>query len=69
MVFLFAVPTVAVCVAMIVVLSRLRALEEASTELMTAVRRTNELRVPLGQVRRELARSAPLVDRIWSHWQ
>jgi hypothetical protein len=68
-VFLFAVPTIAVCVAVALVLSRLRALEEACTDLAVAVRRTNELRVPLSQVRRELVRSQPLVDRIWSHWQ
>lgn len=69
MVILFAVPIIAVCVAVAIVLSRLRALEEVCTDLAVAVRRTSELRVPLAQVRRELARSQRVVDRIWSHWQ
>jgi hypothetical protein len=69
MVLLFAMPAVAVCVAVAIVLSRLRALEELSTELVSAVRRTSELRVPLAEVRHELDRSERLVDRIWSHWQ
>lgn len=69
MVALFAVPVVAACVAMAVVLSRLRAIEEAATELAVAVRRTNEIRLGLAEVRRALDRSGPLVDRVWSHWR
>jgi hypothetical protein len=68
-ILLFAVPTVAVCVAVAIVLSHMRRLEEECTALVVAVRRTSELRPPLAQVRRELARSEPLVERIWSHWQ
>lgn len=69
MLLVFAVPAVAACVAAGLVLSRLRALEEASTDLAVAVRRTAELRLPLAEVRRALDRSGPLVDRVWSHWR
>jgi hypothetical protein len=65
---LWAVPVVAVAVAVALVLGRLRALEQASVELLDAVRRSDEMRPPLAQVRRELNRSGPLVDRVWSHW-
>lgn len=65
---LWAVPVVSVAVAIALVLGRLRALEAASVGLLDAVRRTSELRPPLAQVRRELNRSGPLVDRVWSHW-
>lgn len=65
---LWAVPVVAVAVAVAIVLSRLRALEDAGVDLARSVRRTNELRPPIAAVRRELNRSGPLVDRLWSHW-
>ena len=35
---------------------------------MVATRRTGELRVPLADLRRDLRRTGPLVDRVWSHW-
>jgi hypothetical protein len=65
---LWAVPVLAVTIGVAVVLSRLRALEDLSVELARTVRRTSELRPPLAQVRRELHRSGPLVDHVWSHW-
>jgi len=65
---LWAVPVVAVAVAVAVVLSRLRTIEDLCVELARSVRRTNELRPPIVAVRRELNRSAPLVERVWSHW-
>jgi hypothetical protein len=65
---LWAVPVVAVAVAAGLVLARTRALEQASLELLVAVRRTADLRPPLVDVRDELARTGPLVDRLWSHW-
>ena len=65
---LWAVPVVAATVGIAVVLSRLRALEDSSVALARSVRRTSELRPPLAAVRRELRRSGPLVDHVWSHW-
>jgi len=65
---LWAVPVVAVTVGVAVILSRLRALEDQAVELARTVRRTSELRPPLAQVQRELRRSGPLVDHVWSHW-
>ena len=65
---LWAVPVVAVAVAVAVVLSRLRAIEDLCVDLARSVRRTDELRPPIVAVRRELNRSAPLVERVWSHW-
>ena len=65
---LWAVPGLAVTVGVAVVLARLRTLEDLSVELARSVRRTSELRPPLAQVRRELRRSGPLVDHVWSHW-
>jgi hypothetical protein len=65
---LWAVPAVAVTVAVAVLLSRLRAIEDLSLDLARSVRRTGELRPPIAAVRRELNRNAPLVDRVWSHW-
>ncbi|HMG42190.1 MAG TPA: hypothetical protein VK611_12710 [Acidimicrobiales bacterium] len=65
---LWAVPAVAVTVAVAVLLSRLRTLEELSLDLARSVRRTSELRPPIAAVRRELNRSGPVVDRLWSHW-
>lgn len=68
MTLLWAVPGLAFTVGVAVVLSRLRTLEDLSVELARSVRRTSELRPPLSQVRRELRRSGPLVDHVWSHW-
>jgi hypothetical protein len=65
---LWAVPAVAFTVGVAIVLSRLRTLEDLGVELARTVRRTSELRPPLRQVRRELRRSGPLVDHVWSHW-
>jgi hypothetical protein len=65
---LWAVPVVAMAVAVGVVLSRLRAIEDLCVDLARSVRRTNELRPPIVAARRELNRSAPLVERVWSHW-
>jgi hypothetical protein len=68
MVVLWTVPIVAATVAVAVVLSQLRKLEDVATELGVAVRRSRELRPPLVELRRELARSRPLVDSIYDHW-
>lgn len=65
---LWAVPVVAVAVAAGLALARMRALEQGSLELLVAVRRTADLRPPLGEVRDELRRSGPLVERVLSHW-
>lgn len=65
---LWAVPAVAFTIGVAVVLGRLRTLEDLSVDLAKSVRRTSELRPPLSQVRRELRRSGPLVDHVWSHW-
>jgi hypothetical protein len=66
---LWAVPVVAVAVAAALVLARVRTLEQACTALVVEVRRSSELRVPLAEVRRQLRRSGPLVDRVWNHWE
>lgn len=65
---LWAVPVVCAAIAVTLVLARARALEDASRELVAAVRRTSELRMPLAGLQRELRRSGPLVDGVWSHW-
>jgi hypothetical protein len=65
---LWAVPVVAVAVAAGLVLVRVRAIEKACVDLVVATRRTGELRVPLADLRRDLRRTGPLVDRVWSHW-
>jgi hypothetical protein len=65
---LWAVPVVAVAVAAGLVLVRVRAIEQACLDLVVATRRTGELQVPMADLRRELRRSGPLVDRVWSHW-
>jgi hypothetical protein len=65
---LWAVPVVAVAVGAALVLARARTIEDASVGLAVAVRRTGELRRPLADLRDELDRSGPLVDRVWSHW-
>lgn len=65
---LWAVPAVAVAIAAALVLARARTIEDASVALLVAVRRTGELRRPLVDLRAELDRSGPLVDRVWSHW-
>jgi hypothetical protein len=67
-VFVWVVPVVAAAVGVVVLLSRVRTLEDLSVELMVAIRRTGELREPLTAIRDEMDRSAPLVDRVWSHW-
>lgn len=66
---LWAVPLLAVVAGLALVLSRMRALEDLSSNLARAVRRSSELRAPLREVRRELDRSEALVDRVWSHWE
>ena len=65
---LWAVPVVAVAVGAALVLARARTIEQTSLELLVAARRTAELRPPLDDLRRELHRSGPLVDRVWAHW-
>ena len=65
---LWAAPVVAVALAAGLVLARVRTIEQACLELLVATRRTGELRPPLADVRRELRRSGPLVERVWSHW-
>ena len=65
---LWAVPVVAVAVAPGQVQVRVRANEKACVDLVGATRRPGELRVPLADLRRDLRRSGPLVDRVWSHW-
>lgn len=65
---LWAVPVVCAAVAMALVAARARAIEDASRDLVVAVRRTSEIRMPLAGLQRELRRSGPLVDHVWSHW-
>jgi hypothetical protein len=65
---LWAVPVVAVTVGAALVLARARTIELTCLELLVAARRTGELRPPLADLRRELHRSGPLVDRVWAHW-
>jgi hypothetical protein len=67
-IFLWVVPVVAASVAVGLVLARMRRLEDLSRDLMAALQRTAELRAPLAAVRSEMARSGPLVDRVWMHW-
>jgi cytochrome c-type biogenesis protein CcmH/NrfF len=69
MVLLWAVPVVAVAVGVALVLARLRHLEDVTTELAVAVRRSREVRPPLADLRQELSRTRPLVDRVFSHWE
>jgi hypothetical protein len=65
---LWAVPAVSMAVAVALVLAHLRGIEQASVGVLDAVRRTGELRPPLAELRRDLNRSGPLVDRVWAHW-
>lgn len=65
---LWAVPVVAVALGAGLVLARARTIEVASLELLVAARRTGELRPPLEDLRHELHRSGPLVDRVRAHW-
>jgi hypothetical protein len=65
---LWAVPVVCAAVAMALVAAWARTLEDASRDLVVAVRRTAEIRTPLAGLQRELRRSGPLADRVWSHW-
>lgn len=65
---LWVVPAVAASVGLVVLLLRVRALEDSSIDLMVAMHRTGELRRPLEDVRSEMAHSEPLVDRVWRHW-
>jgi hypothetical protein len=65
---LWAVPVVCAAVATALVAARARALEDASRDLVVATRRTAEIRTPLVRLERELRRSGPLVERVWSHW-
>jgi hypothetical protein len=65
---LWVVPVVAVAVGAGLVLARARSIELVSLELLVASRRTGELRAPLDDLRRELHRTGPLVDRVWAHW-
>jgi hypothetical protein len=65
---LWAVPVVCAAVAMALVAARARALEDAARDLVVAARRTSEIRMPMAGLQRELRRSGPLVDRVWSHW-
>lgn len=66
---LWAVPLLAIVAGLALVLGRLRALEDLSSDLARAVRRSSELRSPLRDVRRAFDRSEALVDRVWSHWE
>ena len=68
MVFLWVVPALAATVAAALVLGRARTLETLSVELLMAVHRTRELRVPLSAVRDELGRTGPVSVRVWTHW-
>jgi cytochrome c-type biogenesis protein CcmH/NrfF len=69
MVLLWAVPVVAVAVGVALVLARLRHLEDVATELAAAVRRSREVRAPMADLRDELARTRPLVDGVFAHWE
>jgi hypothetical protein len=69
MVLLWAVPVVAATVAIAVVLSSLRTVEDLSSDLATAVRRSRDLRRPLSDLRDELDRSQPVVQRVFRHWE
>jgi cytochrome c-type biogenesis protein CcmH/NrfF len=68
MTLLWAVPLLAVVAALGMLLGRLRSVEDLASDLARTVRRSAEVRVSLRAVRRELDRSEPLVDRVWSHW-
>ncbi|MGH9211762.1 MAG: hypothetical protein ACRD2C_13915 [Acidimicrobiales bacterium] len=68
MVFLWVVPAVAAAVGVAIVLSRMRALEDLSVDLLAEVQRTRELHSPLAAVRKEMALSGPIVDRVEEHW-
>jgi hypothetical protein len=65
---LWALPVLAVAVGAGLLLSRMRALEDLTVELLVAVHRTRELHQPLDELRAELRRSGPLTQRVWSHW-
>jgi hypothetical protein len=69
MVLLWAVPVVAATVAVAVVLSSLRTVEDLSSDLGTAVSRSRDLRRPLSDLRDELDRSRPVVQRVFRHWE
>lgn len=65
---LWALPVLAVACGSGLLLSRMRALEELSLELLVAVHRSRELREPLRSLQAELDRSEPLTERVWAHW-
>lgn len=68
-VLLWAVPPLAAVVALAVLLTQMRRLEDLSVGLVTEVRRLGELRRPLAALRQELGHSEPAVDRVWRHWE
>lgn len=68
-VLLWTVPVVAAVVALVVLLTQMRRLEDLSVGLVAEVRRLAELRRPLVALRQELGRSEPAVDRMWRHWE
>jgi hypothetical protein len=69
MVLLWAVPAVCAVVAVAVVLSRLRTIEDVATDLAIAVGRSREVRRPLADLRHEIDRSRPVVGRVYAHWE
>lgn len=67
-VLLWTAPLVAAVVALVVLLTQMRRLEDLSVGLATEVRRLGELREPLVALRQELDRSESPVDTVWRHW-
>lgn len=54
---LWAVPPVAVAVAVVILLGQLRSMAEATADLMAQIRRLDEVRVAVAEVRAESART------------
>jgi hypothetical protein len=69
MVLLWTVPVLCTAVAVAVVLSRLRTIEDAAADLAIAVGRSRDVRRPLADLRHELDRSRPVVQRVFAHWE
>lgn len=65
---LWVVPAGAAAVALVVVLSQARKLEDLCVELARETRRLGELRGPLVELRQEMNRSEARTEGIWRHW-
>ena len=64
---LWAIPPVAVAAAVVIVLIQLRYIAEATADLAVQLRRLDEVRVAVADVRAESARARALLQGLRSH--